>query len=75
MSSALFVLSMSLAVLANGKISVQKKTEFDVKLRKKVKKTGKLSGVCQNDQNKGRQSKQKKFKCQDFDLILKLNNL
>ena len=52
---------MSLAVLATGKISVQKKTEFDVKLRKKVKKTGKLSGVCQNDQNKERQSKQKKF--------------
>ena len=66
---------MSLAVLANGKISVQKKTEFDVKLRKKVKKTGKLSGVCQNDQNKERQSNQKKFKCQDFDLVIKLKIL
>ena len=75
MSSALFCLSTSLAVLANGKTSVQKKTEFDVKLRKKVKKTGKLSGVCQNDQNKERQSKQKKFKCQDFDLISKFKNL
>ena len=35
-----FCLSMSLAVLANGKILVQKKTEFDVNLRKKVKKLG-----------------------------------
>jgi len=36
---------------------------------------GKLSGVCQNDQNKERQSKQKKFKCQDFDLVIKLKIL
>ena len=58
-----------------AKYQFKKKTEFDVKLRKKVKKTGKLSGVCQNDQNKERQSKQKKFKCQDFDLVIKLNIL